>query len=1015
MNAKPIFRALLSLTILFGSFQLMSFSTIAEIDSEKSVPLSDFLESLSKKHEVFFTYNPRLVSKTRLNPKKYNYKNLNRVINKLEESTRLNFEYLGNKYYVIYNKSVSSLNSKMKEGLSNSGLNLTGLTMSLQQTVSGTVKDNDGNGIPGVNIVEKGTTNGTTSDFDGNYSISLDNDATLVFSYVGYTTQEIVVGDQSSINVTMSEGVGLGEIILVGSRSPRRTAVDTPVPVDVLDVAGIASRTGKVEVNNILQYAAPSFNATKQSGSDGADHIVPASLRGLGPDQTLVLINGKRRHQSSLVNVFGTRGRGNSGTDLNAIPASAIKRIEVLRDGASAQYGSDAIAGVINIVLKNGTDGFSGGITYGAYSTNIGGDYAQQIFDTQDGWEPTLFNIEGKDRLDGKDKRLDGATVKIDANYGVSLGENGGFINFTTEFLSKDNTLRPGFEWRKGYGSAGIDGFNFMINSSLPVGDNTEIYAFGGRNFRDTNANAFSRDSFANGDNRSVPSLYPNGFTPRITSNITDASVSAGVKHKMDNGWSVDFNNTYGKNNFHYFILGSNNASLQDASPTDFDAGGHFLSQNTTSMDFTRYFEDIASGMNIAFGAEYRTDNFGIFAGEVASYALYDENGVAITNPATQVVATDSNGDELPGGSQGFPGYSPDNEVDRSRTNYGIYFDTELNLSDEFMLAGALRFEDYSDFGSTLNFKLASRYKFSDAFALRGSISSGFRAPSLAQLYYNLIFNNIVAGASVPSLLSANNSTVTKAFGIGQLTQEEAFNTSIGFTFNKNGFTATIDAYSINVDDRIILTDNFTDQAILGPLGVDAAQFFANGVDTKTTGLDIVLNYKRSLGSNGTVDIGLIGNFNKLEIKKINNGDLNQFTFFGPFSQAYLEAAAPDYKFGLNLGYSCDKFNAGLTLTQFSEVILQDFQWVDTPATTQAEAGALFPVATDTYEAAMTIDLSLAYKFSKDIRLTLGANNLFNIYPTEQFDGWTDQGGFSDSVQMGSDGRYIFSRLDFSF
>ena len=877
-----------------------------------------------------------------------------------------------------------------------------------QNKITGKVTDSNNQPLPGASISEKGTSTGTTADFDGNYMLTVSDNAILVISFVGYQMKEVAVNGKSVVDIVLREGEDLGEVIIVGSRSPKRTAVDTPVPVDILDVSEISNASGKVEINDILQYAAPSFNATKQSGSDGADHIVPASLRGLGPDQTLVLINGKRRHQSSLVNVFGTRGRGNSGTDLNAIPASAIKRIEVLRDGASAQYGSDAIAGVINIVLKDKTDGFTGGITYGAYSTAIG-----------DGWEEatgeTLYNVEGKNRLDGDDKNFDGATVKIDANYGADLGKNGGFLNFTTEFLSKQNTLRPGFSWRKGYGSAGLDGFNFMVNSAIPVDDNTEIYAFGGRNFRDTDAYAFSRDGFSDGDNRSVPSLYPNGFTPRITSLITDASVSAGIKHKMANGWNVDFNNTYGKNNFHYYIKGSNNASMQSASPTDFDAGGHYLSQNTTGLDFNKYFEEVAAGMNIAFGMEYRTENFGIFAGEVASYALYDENGIPITNPAIQIVATDSNGDELPGGSQGFPGYSPDNVVDRSRTNYGIYFDTELNVTDNFLIGGALRFEDYSDFGNTFNFKLASRVKVSDAFSLRGSISTGFRAPSLAQLYYNLIFNNIVAGASVPSLLSANNSTVTKAFGIGQLTEEKAFNGSVGFTFKKGGFNATVDFYSISVDDRIILTDNFTDQAILGPLNVDAAQFFANGVDTRTTGLDIVLSYEKNVGSNGTIRTGLIGNFNDLKIDRINNGNLNEFTFFGPFSQAYLEAAAPDYKFGLNLGYSNSKFDASISLTQFSEVTLQDFQWVDSPATTQAEADALFPVATDIYEASLIADISIGYKLSDNLKLNIGANNLFNKYPTPQFDGWTDQGGLADSVQMGSDGMYIFTRLSFNF
>lgn len=282
---------------------------------------------------------------------------------------------------------------------------------SAQNKISGKVTDSDNQPLPGASVIEKGTSNGTTADFDGNYSLTVGDNATLTISFVGYQTKEVIVDGRSIINVKLESGEQLDEVVLVGSRSPRRTATDTPVPVDVLDISDLSTKTGKVEVNDILQYAAPSFNATRQSGSDGADHIVPASLRGLGPDQTLVLINGKRRHQSSLVNIFGTRGRGNSGTDLNAIPAYAIKRIEVLRDGASAQYGSDAIAGVINIVLKDATDGFSAGVTYGAFSTNQGGDYAQAIFDTQDGWEPTLFNIEGENRLDGKSKNFDGETV----------------------------------------------------------------------------------------------------------------------------------------------------------------------------------------------------------------------------------------------------------------------------------------------------------------------------------------------------------------------------------------------------------------------------------------------------------------------------------------------------------------------------------------------------------------------------------------------------------------------------
>ncbi|MDF1695962.1 MAG: TonB-dependent receptor [Saprospiraceae bacterium] len=879
-----------------------------------------------------------------------------------------------------------------------------------QNTVTGTVTDVFGDPLIGVNVSEKGTSTGTTTGISGEYSLDVSEfPTTLEFSYIGFGNLEVEVSEARTLDVTLDEGVQLNEVQVVGSRSYGRSSTDSPVAVDVINVSDLAAQTGKVEINQILQYAAPSFNATKQSGSDGADHVDPASLRGLGPDQTLVLINGKRRHQSSLVNVFGTRGRGNSGTDLNAIPASAIKRIEVLRDGASAQYGSDAIAGVINIVLKDKTDGVTGGVTYGAYSTAVGEGYEEEYGDA-------LFNVDGTNRAldpDG-DKSYDGITTKVDLNYGVGLGDDG-YINFTTEYLSKDRTLRPGFAWRQGYGSAAVDQFQFMVNGSKALGNNTDLYFFGGSGDRDTDAFAFSRGApGADGDSRAVSSLYPNGFTPRITSIIKDNSATVGVRHDLESGWKADFSHSYGKNDFHYFIKGSNNASLGSASPTEFDAGGHSLAMNVTGLDFTKNFSDIMSGLNLAFGTEYRSENFVIFAGQEASYAAYDVNGVAITDASTQSPFLNEFGQQPSGGSQGFPGYSPSNEVDQNRSNISLYGDAELNVSEEFLLAGAVRYENYSDFGNTLNYKLATRYKLMDGLSLRASASSGFRAPSLAQIHYNLLFNNIVAGSSLRTLLASNTSTVAKGFGIDPLQEEKATNLAVGFTFKKGGLTATIDAYSINVDDRIVLTDVF-DASDLN-VGADAAQFFSNGVDTKTTGVDVVVSYRGYIGTNGNgYNVGVAANFNNTEIENINNGDLNQFTFFGPFSQAYLEAAAPDYKIGLNAGFNLSKLDVQLNYTLFSEVILQDFQWVDSPATNQAEADVLRQVATDVYETAGTLDLSLGYQLSNTFKLTVGANNLLNTYPTPQFDGWTDQGGFNDSVQMGSDGMYLFTRLGFNF
>lgn len=880
------------------------------------------------------------------------------------------------------------------------------INFSFAQNVTGLVTDASGTPIAGVNVVEKGTANGVVTDFDGKYSIAVDGNATLVFSYVGSNTQEIAVNNRTTINVTLEDGVSLDEVVLVGSRSPKRTSVDTAVAIDVIDVSEVTTQVGKVEINELLQYAAPSFNANKQSGSDGADHIDPASLRGLGPDQTLVLINGKRRHQSSLINIFGTRGRGNTGTDLNAIPASAIKRIEILRDGASAQYGSDAIAGVINIVLKDNVDEFSGSVNYGFYSTNA--DVDTSAFGEYGAWNTDGYRLdtERDGNAIGKDKNFDGGSVKVTANYGFKIGEKGGYANFTTEYLSKNKTLRPAFDFRKGFGEAAIDGFNFFGNMAIPVSDKTEVYAFGGRNYRDTDAYAFTR----NGGERVVESIYPDGFTPRITSNIIDNSISSGVRTETGSGWKVDISNTWGKNFFHYYIKGTLNASLEDVSPTDFDAGGHSLSQNTVNLDFSKYYDNVLSGMNLAFGAEYRTENFIIFAGEEGSYGTYTEDGLLITDPSTQTQAEDDFGNPRPGGSQGFPGYSPANEVDRSRSNLSLYADAEFDLSEKFLLSAAARFENFSDFGSTLNGKLAARLKASDNVNIRGSLSTGFRAPSLAQIYYNLKFTNFVGGQALESLLSPNNSPVTASFGIGPLKEEKAFNAALGFTAKFGQFTATIDGYYIAVKDRIVLTGNFDAPQIPN---VEAAQFFANGADTKTTGLDVILSWKTNIGEDSSFGATFLGNFNDMKIDKVLNGSLDEQTFFGERDKAFLLASAPDSKLSLNLNYNKNWFDAGLTFTRFSEVQLLDFQMFEDPADYGGFNQQII-AATDTYEAKMVTDLNLGFRLSENLKLNAGSNNLFNVYPDQQ-DDWTEGGGYWDSVQMGFGGAYYYLKMNYKF
>lgn len=780
----------------------------------------------------------------------------------------------------------------------------------------------------------------------------------------------------------------LQEVQIVGSRNSKRTVLNSAVPIDIINVRDLTTQSGKIEINELLQYLAPSFNANKQSGSDGADHVDPASLRGMGPDQTLVLINGKRRHQSSLINLFGTRGRGNTGTDLNAIPATAIKRIEILRDGAAAQYGSDAIAGVINIVLNDNVDEFNGTLTTGIYRNDPQGEFLPGTPNTP-GFQ---LDQNGNGNSYGKDRNYDGFSVKAGANYGVKIGKNGGFVNFTGEYLSKDKTLRPGFDFRKGFGEAEIKSYNLMANLQIPISKSIDFYAFGGRNDRNTDAYAFTR----NDGERVVESIYPGGYTPRITSKIIDNSAAFGFKAKAGD-WKIDLSNAFGQNAFDYTIKGTLNASLEDDSPTEFDAGGFSLSQNTTNLDFSRNFKSVLNGLNFAFGGEYRVEKYEITAGEEGSYATYDTNGIPITNPLTQTAPIDPiSGNPRPGGSQGFPGFSPANEINEQRTSVAAYVDAELDVSDEFLLGTAFRYENYSDFGNTLNLKMTYKYKLCDNVSLRGSFSTGFRAPSLAQIYFNTSFTNFNASGASEVLLAANGSAVTQGFGIDKLKEEKSRNGSVGLTGKFGKFTATVDGYLINVSDRIVLTGYFDATAL--NLGVDSAQFFVNGVNTVTKGVDVVFAWKNSFGSS-KLGATLVGNINSMEVTTVNNGTLDQETFFGTREIAFLRASAPNSKFGLNLNYERKWFDAGMAFTRFSKVTLVDYAGLN-----------------NVYHPKIVTDLTLGFQLIKSLKLSIGSNNLFNIYPTKQDEsGNTEAGGYWDAVQMGFSGAYYYTRLGFRF
>lgn len=935
-----------------------------------------------------------------------------------------------------------------------------------QQTVSGKVTDAEGLGLPGVNIVEKGTQNGTATDFDGNYSISVADAATLIFSSVGYGKQEIAVAGQSTINVTMADGEALEEIVLIGSRGKSRTVIDTPVPVDIIDLATIATAGPQTTITEILNVVAPSFTSTTQTVSDGTDHVDPASLRGLGPDQVLVLINGKRRHKSALVNVNGTVGTGTVGTDMNSIPTASISKIEVLRDGAAAQYGSDAIAGVINIVLKKATNNLE-------ININSGANISQHSEQYDEGG-------------------VDGEKFQIDANYGLDIGAKGGYINFTGALATRGATNRsdamgkeiftmfdiatrtlgydaaysmapsalatyvasldPSLQALYNQGLANGDSFydiiqadgdlytgntaitdyelaqrgltrddfrmkigqsklrsgQFMMNLELPVGENdASFYSFGGLSFRDGLAAGFYRRP-AYTDGRGNTEALANGFLPHIASRVLDKSLVVGIKGKI-NEWDVDFSNTYGTNTFDFTIKNTVNATQGSSSAREFEAGGFGFTQNTTNLDISKFYENTLSGFNVAFGAEYRIENYQLVAGEEASYAKYDINGDVVTNTtADNLIVTSYFGSGVPGGSQVFPGYRPENEVDQNRNSYAAYVDLEADLSEAFFLSIAARYEDYNDFGTTFNTKLAARYKLSDNMALRGAISTGFRAPDLHQIYFNATATQFVNGIPIEQGTFANNSRLANLIGIPQLEEETSQNFSLGFTSKipSANIKLTIDGYMINVDDRVGLTRSYSpsgteQEAIFDAAAAGSAKFFTNGFDTKSKGIDIVIDHSTSLGTNGKLSNTLSGTFSKTEIenvKQILGTDILDERLKG-----YIEDAMPRTKFNLTNNYKSGKFNVMLRNVYFGSVNDPDFRGTATPVT---------------YGEKIVTDLTFSYELANNMKLTVGANNLLDVYPDEvPFEGsqYGDQFIFSRRTsQFGFNGRYVFGRLTFN-
>ncbi|MCS0611179.1 TonB-dependent receptor [Massilia kyonggiensis] len=751
---------------------------------------------------------------------------------------------------------------------------------------------------------------------------------------------------------------------IVGSRRVGNTSsTDTPVPVDYIPLTKAAEQSGQFDLAQTLANISPSFNSTRQTGADGADLVDSAALRGLGSDQTLVLVNGKRRHTTALVNLFGARNRGNTGTDMNAIPVLAIKSVQVLRDGAAAQYGSDAIAGVINVELRKdlGCEAVAG---FGEYSKHDGKNWLASAYcgvAVADG----VLGITGEYYDRGRSNRSDPGSLRI-------IGDT----------KSKNETV--------------------YLNGEFPVGPG-KLYVTAGAQTRDASSAAWARGGIGSDDipSRNSAAMYPDGFVPFINGDIDDRYGIIGYRTRIGE-WAGDFSQTYGYNRMRYNIAHTLNASIANLdlinggkgiSPSQFDAGGFSFRQLTTNADFSRFYDDILGGLNAAFGFEYRKENYQIFAGEPGSYN--DVDGLGFGGNA---------------GSQGFPGFQPGDATSRDRHSSAAYLDFEADIAPRTKLQAAVRHERYSDFGSTTTGKLAGAFKATDDLLLRASASTGFRAPSLQQVYFSSTFTDFVSGVPMDVVLAPNGGKVANAAGIPKLHEEKSKSYTLGATWTPTkAISVTADLYHIQIDNRIVLSGRFDADnypalgAILQNLGVGQAQFFVNSVDTRTRGLDLTASHRTNIGA-GKLATYLAMNFSKTEVTGVHAPAAlagYEDVLLSERERLFIEQGGPRRKATLDFDYTLGQLETDFRIIHYGPQTLGTFSGP--------------PVPNQYYKAKTSADLAFTWSFTEKTKLTVGGTNIFNVHPTQQNPDETDNGFKYESVQFGLNGAAYFARLSHKF
>ncbi|HEY4616666.1 MAG TPA: TonB-dependent receptor [Flavobacterium sp.] len=810
-----------------------------------------------------------------------------------------------------------------------------------QKEISGVVKDNTGAALPGVNIVEKGTSNGVSTDFDGAYKIRVSEGATIVFSYIGFAKVE-KAATSDRIDVVLSEegGQALQEIVVTGSRTAPRSNTTTALPIDVISSKDLAS-TGQASFDKALQYKIPSFNTVQTPVNDATSLLDPYEIRNMGPSRTLILINGKRKNLSSLLYVQTSPGRGETGADISAIPTDAIERVEILRDGASAQYGSDAIAGVMNIILKKNTNG-------GAVTVRSG------------------ITAEG-----------DGEMLGVSLNNGSEVGDGKGFVNYTVDFSKVAQANRPGTVDAAGEASdfgadlADVQAFlakkpdagningspetaaaKFLVNGAFDLSEETQLYYNAAYVYKKVNSFAnyrtpywrmlsdypYLKDFFGDGTAASYV-----GYVPTFTGDLNDYNGTLGYK-AVKNGWNTDASVTVGGNTQTYSVENSHNRSdIQDEngnnvylenSPITFKPGGTSFNHVVGNLDISKILSDKIS---IGFGSEIRTETFEVIEGDKASW---DGQG-----------------------ADSFAGNRPENSGKWNRYNLGAYFDLAYDITEDFLINGTLRYEDYSDFGDATVWKLSSRYKFADdKVTLRGSVSTGFRAPTLHQIYTQKSQYSFVAGEGIQVSGIINNvSPQARLIGVPKLDAEKSTNITIGIGAKPSrNFNFTIDYYNIKVEDRILLGD------IVSTDYGDVA-WFENSFDSRTSGLDFVANYSNILVGEGTLGFNLSGNvtIDNERISPVRSGN------FSETLDALMFTSRPNTKWILGANYDLGKFGFSLNNTYFGK-------------TTFKQAGLDSNLRTEFIPKIVT-DLGVTFSATEKLTLSLNVNNLLNVLPEWEF------------------------------